>query len=251
MNRWVKRLLAVILVLAAVIVAVGFMLGAMVKAGVETIGPKLTGATVSVDSIMLLPLTGHGTITGLIIGNPKGFHSERAFKLDRVRVRLRVASLFSDTVLIDEITVIGPEITYEQGFSGSNISALRDHIESASRSDKGGRKTGAAAGPSGKQVQIGDVLIKDGTVKLSAALLKGEAVAVRLPDIHLKDLGKQPGGATVSEVSAEIFRAINGAVVKAVSSSGTVGKEGVRKLGESAGEAGSAALKSIKGLLGK
>jgi len=226
-------------------------LGAMIKAGVESIGPKLTGATVSVDAVDLSPLTGRGTIEGLIIGNPGGFQTERAFKLDRVRVRLRVSSLFSDTLLIDEIAVIGPEITYEQGLSGSNISALRDHVESASRSDKGGGKTGASDGPSGKKIQIGEVLIKDGTVKLSAALLKGEAVTVRLPDIHLKNLGRQSGGATASEVSAEIFRAINGAVVKAVSGSGAVGKEGMRKLGESAGEAGSSALKSFKGLLGK
>lgn len=51
-----KPIVKTLLVLASLIVVVvvaGYFLDAIVKAGVEAVGPKLTGATVSVDDIDL------------------------------------------------------------------------------------------------------------------------------------------------------------------------------------------------------
>jgi uncharacterized protein involved in outer membrane biogenesis len=251
MNRWIKLFLAVVILGVVVVVVASFFLGTIVKTGVGTVGPRLTGASVLVDDIDLSPLTGRGTIEGLVIGNPEGFQSTRAFKLDLIRVRLSVPSLFSDTILIDEITVVGPEITYERGLSGSNISVIRDNIEAFGKSGAKGKENRPAGEEAGKNVQIGNFLIRDGSVRLSASLLKGEALTVPLPEIQLKDLGKESGGATVAQVSAKIFRAINGAVVKAVAGSGNLAGKGVKEIGKAAGEAGSKALEGVRGLLGK
>ena len=47
-------------------------------------------------------------------------------------------------------------------------------------------------------------------------MLKGEAMSAALPDIHLRDIGKQKGGADPSEVVEILVRAISQSSVKAV-----------------------------------
>jgi len=54
--------LVVLMVIAAILV--GFFLGPIVKAGMETVGPKLTGVSIKVDAVNLLLLSGSAKIKG-------------------------------------------------------------------------------------------------------------------------------------------------------------------------------------------
>jgi hypothetical protein len=53
-------------------------------------------------------------------------------------------------------------------------------------------------------------------VNVSAAMLKGQKLSAALPDIHLRDIGKQKGGADPSEVVEILVKAISQSSVKAV-----------------------------------
>ncbi len=54
-------------------IAGGLYLDRLIKTGVESIGPKITGTTVSLDHVNCSVLTGHCRLKGLVVGNPKGF----------------------------------------------------------------------------------------------------------------------------------------------------------------------------------
>ena len=60
-----------VLIVVAVIV-VGLFLGKIVKTGIETVGPKITQTTLTVDAVDVSLLTGSAKVKNLVIGNPAG-----------------------------------------------------------------------------------------------------------------------------------------------------------------------------------
>ena len=90
--------------------------------------------------------SGEGVLRGLKMGNPKGFKSDSAFRLGEVRVRIDIDSLGRDTVVIKEVVITAPEITYELWPNGSNIDAIRRNVESTMGAGAGQARGGDAAG---------------------------------------------------------------------------------------------------------
>jgi hypothetical protein len=176
---------------------------------------ELKEAEVSVTS-------GEGALRGLRVGNPKGFATDSAFWLGEVSLKLDVATVASDTVVIKEIVIQAPEVTYELGAAGSNIDALKRNVENYAKQMSGGGGQGAGgsggdAGAEGPKLIIENLYVRNGTVKVSASALGGKTLSVPLPTVHLKNIGKNTGGATPDEVMATLFSSLSGSVGKAVS----------------------------------
>ena len=87
----------VAVVVVAVIVAL-FHSGDVIKAAVEEMGPKLTKAEVKLDKADLSITSGEAALSGLLIGNPPGFTTPHAFKLDNISVKLIFDSLASSFI---------------------------------------------------------------------------------------------------------------------------------------------------------
>jgi uncharacterized protein involved in outer membrane biogenesis len=251
-------LVAVPMVIIVAVLVIFFSLNSIVKAGVETVGPKVTGTAVTLDKVGLSPLSGRGALAGLRVGNPEGFTTESAFELGEVRVNVSPKSLLSDTIVIEEIVVASPKVTFEGDISGSNIGRIRKNVEafSSSAAPSAESKPSAQEGDKkGKKVEIGRFVFKDGSVQLAAAMLKGQSATVPLPDIELRDIGKDSGGATLATVVEELFPAIYKAIIETVASSGEVLEKAAQELEDSArkvrdqaeGEA-SKMLKDVKGI---
>lgn len=263
----VARIILRLLAGAIVLLLIGgmtlyFTLGAVVKKGVETVGPKLTGGTVTVESVSFSAFTGKAVIKGVLVGNPEGFKTPSAFKLQEIRVQVAPGSVFSNNILVKEIYIDGPEVTYEMGLHGSNIGKIQSNIEAAT----GGGKTTApppdqkAPPPAegGKKIVIEDFLVKNGKLSVSATMLGGHALPVPLPEIHLKDIGKDAGGKSVSEVVSDIMKSVTGVITNSASAAGDVLKKGASEVGSAAAGAGksiqegaSKTFKSIGGLFKK
>ena len=66
--------------------------------------------------------------------------------------------------------------------------------------------------------------MRDGKVSVrdNAAFLIGKKLDASLPNIELKNIGKEEGGASAGDVVAKVMDAVTGAVVKAVGSLGIV-----------------------------
>src|SRR6266567_1769011 len=96
----------VVALLVLLVVAVGlsiYFLGSIVKKGVETVGPQITGTEIKLDSATLSLLSGSGKLKGLLVGNPAGFKTESAIKVGAVSVGIAPGSIFSDKVHVTQI----------------------------------------------------------------------------------------------------------------------------------------------------
>src|SRR3989338_5755768 len=116
---------SIILLLAVVLFAIVMFINVIVEHTIEKYAPQYLGTQVSVDSVNLFLWQGAGIIDDLIIYNPPGYKSEYAIKIDEIRFKLALNTLFSNTVLINEIHIENPHIVYEKGILGkSNINTI-------------------------------------------------------------------------------------------------------------------------------
>ena len=261
MKRIIKVGIIAVVVLTLLLAIAGLWLDSIIKAGIETVGPRITRTAVTLERVRVSLLSGQGRIHGMVIGNPEGFQTENAFKLADTRVRLKIGSVFSDRIVIDELVIDGPEVTYERGRSGSNIDQIQKNVEafgSAASQNPPSPQTTKGDESSQRKFQINRLIVKNGRVRLSAAFMEGKAVDVSLPDIELKDIGSGSKGATPKEIVSRVFEAIQTDIGKTVASAGTTLKpefgtaqEKAQEIRGQAEKAATGAIKNLKGLFGK
>jgi hypothetical protein len=204
-----------------------------IKRAIEHYGPDLTGVSVKVARVKLEPLDGRGAITGLEIGNPRGFHAPHAVSLGEIRLAVDPSSLASNVVRVKELSLEAPSITYERGPGGDNLTAIQKHIESQlpkstparadSKADKAAKE---------RRFVIDRVQVRNAKVSYAGAM------SVAVPELQLRDLGKKSGGATAAEITREIWTALTRQAI--VAAPGTL-----RGLEEKA----QGAVDSLRGLL--
>jgi len=204
---------AVLLVLIIVVAAGFFFTGAIVKAGVERVGPIITKTDVKLDAAVISIFNGSGELKGFTLGNPAGFKSPEAIKVGSVGVKLDAPTVFNKKVVIHSIRVDAPEITYEAALSGSNIGKILDNIKaSASQAPAG---TNSSSGTQ-KVLQVDEFVITGGKIHATASVIGGITATLPLPEIRLADLGKGPDGITPAELSAKVFSELVDQVAKTV-----------------------------------
>lgn len=211
MKKSLRSMVALTLVLGVVGVGLTCVYsGRLIKAAVETVGPEVLGAPVSLGLVTLAPWSGKGSLRGLVIGNPPGFKSSHALKVGSVAVQVRLSSLTSDLIVVESVVIRDPEVILESGSGGTNLLRLQKNAEeSAAR--LGGSKTEASAGPA-KSLLIKDVVVTGGSLGASVA---GKSLNLPLPGVHLTDVGGK--GKTPGQAAAEVLGAITGSATKAVS----------------------------------
>ena len=255
-----KSLLKFFGIVAVIIIAglfiVGASLNAIVKTGIGTMGTQMVGAPVSVEEVDISLVSEGGrmraSLMSLEIKNPPPFQTPRAMALPLVSVNMDRDSVLTDTIVIEEIIIDSPEITYEGSTKGSNLSRIQENVQQYSFGGTGGEtenKTEGTESASGKQVQISRVLITNAKVNVSLMGLQGNSLQMTLPDIVLKDIGKEDEGVGFQEAGAIIFGALFDGVRKIVPGSGKLVGEGIEKLGGSVKELGKEAEKIGKELL--
>ncbi len=65
---------------------------------------------------------------------------------------------------------------------------------------------------------IENFFIREGQVSVSHKILKGKSLTVAMPDIHLKDIGKNDNGASPAQVAEEIMDSVKSGVGVAAAS---------------------------------
>jgi uncharacterized protein involved in outer membrane biogenesis len=191
------------LVLLAAIGALGAYLAldyldVIVKVALEHWGPDLTGATVSVDKVRISPRDGKGRIGGLEVGNPPGFGAKSAARFGEIRVSLDPATVTGKVIVIHEIVLDAPQITYERGDKGTNLDAIQARIDAYVKR-AGAAREGA---DDRRRFVIERLEIRGGRVLMTNAPLKGQGLRFDLPDVQLRDVGKGRGGVTAGEAAA-------------------------------------------------
>ncbi len=144
-----------------------------------------------------------------------------------MKVRLDVGSVTSDPIVIHEIAITAPDITYELGgAAGDNISQIRANAEKFAKAQGAGGGGSSAGGQTaspeggGKKLIIENLYVRGGKVAIAATALGGKKLDAALPDIHLTNIGKDKGGATPGEVADKLLAALNTDIQKVVSGIG-------------------------------
>jgi len=205
----IKVAVVLVLLLVVAIVISFYFLGSIVKKGVETVGPQITRTETKLDGATLSVLSGSGTLKGLFVGNPEGYKTESAIKVGSVSVGVRPGSIFSDKIHVTHVSVQAPEITFEGGLKGNNLSQLLDNVQSAS----GGGDTsggGAEASAASKKIQVDDFVISGGKIHLSVDVpgVGAKSTTVPLPEIHLTGLGQGSEGITAADLTRKVLKEV-------------------------------------------
>lgn len=196
-------------------------LGSIIVTAVEQYGSDVTQTEVSLANAEVDITTGEGALSGLKVGNPQGFNTDSAFSLGEIAVKLDTTSVTGPMLVITEVKVEKPEVTYEIGDGGSNIDAIRENVNAFVAAQGGGGTSGGESSAeggsdSGKKLVIDDLYIEGGMVNVSASFLQGEKMSAELPRIHLTNIGRDSGGATPEQVVEAIVASLDEATGKAI-----------------------------------
>jgi len=232
----VRLVILVAFLVFGVFVALGYYLDTIVKTGIEKVGPKITGTKVSVDDVDISAMSGEGRIKGLVIGNPKGFHNKNAYELPDTTIKIDLVSVLFGTLVFEKIVIDSPEITYETTFSGNNLDTIQENVEAFGRAqgltdrDKSRSKKKARGGT----VQINHFIVKNGKINVTASLFGGGGITFSLDDIHLRDIGKQSGGVTLAQATAQALAGTTKPIFNTVNTSTNVARSQFKRASKTA-----------------
>jgi len=226
-----KLFLGVVIVLVVLIVAavigVGLFLDSIVKMGMETVGPKITQVSIKVDAVNLSLLNGSARVKGFVIGNPEGYKTPQAISVGSAAVGVNPLTIFSDKIVVRSVRIEAPEITFEGGLGGNNLSKIMDNVNAVAKN--GGpaatNTTARAGNEPGRKMEVDDFLITGAIVHVSLTGIGGREMTLTLPDIHLTNLGTDRAGITATDLTRRVLGAITTATIKAVANATTdIGK---------------------------
>lgn len=239
MKKIIKVILGIIVVLVVLLIVVGLIVGAnlgkIVKAGMETVGPKVTQTTLTVDSVNVSLLAGSAGVKGLVLGNPEGYKAPQAISVGDASVSLAPASVLSDKIIIHSVVVRAPEITFEGNpFGMNNLKKIMDNVNAmaGSASQPAAQPaTNAPAAPAGQQkpakkLEVDDFLITGAKVHANLTGIVNKEVTLPLPDIHFTDLGKGTDGITAADLTQKVLGEITTGTIQTLGDYATnVGKD--------------------------
>ncbi len=208
-------LLAVLVVLlAGGIWYVKTNLDMIVKNALEDYGSQATKTNVDIDKVKISLTTGQGKVEGVSIGNPKAYTAAKAISVGDINLKVDTSTITgSGPVIIKELNIDKPYITYEVGAKGnSNLQDIQKNVSGFSPSKA---KT---ASKNERKVIIRDLYIRNGQISVTHALLGGKEVKTPLPLIHLRNIGKPGEGSTGAEVTKQVLAQMTNSAVRAGSS---------------------------------
>lgn len=199
---------AVVLIVLVVGVAVTLVVSQadrLVADAVQTYGSAATKTDVSVSGVDLALTEGTGTLSGLTIGNPEGYETDYAVRIDETELTLDLASLSSDVPVVSEMLLTGAHINAEQIGDATNLTDIQELMSSSD---------GSAQSTSEGRIVIDRFRLANARVTLTSELLN-EPEELMLEDVVVNGVGRG-GGATYSEAAEAILTPILGAARTAV-----------------------------------
>jgi len=247
----VKRGLIVGFILIVVAAAIGgyivlTSLDSIVEAAIEKFGSEITQTKVRLSSVKIQLADGEGALNGLTVGNPKGFETKQAFSLGKIKLVLDPSSLTKDVIVVKELRIEQPKVTYELRTTGSNLDAIQRNVDaylgSGPKSAQPAKsQPKEASGKEGVKLVIDQLYVTGGEVDVSSIGLQGKMLKTPLPEVHLQGIGRGKGGASPGEVAKIIL----GSLTRGAGSA--VGALNLGAITDSLSENSKAATEALKG----
>lgn len=214
MKKWLAGLFCVVLFVIIVLMVAVFNLGTIVKMAVNSYGPEITKTHMQVDKADVSVFQARAGLEHFVLGNPEGFSSPHAITVGSMLIDVDESTLTKDTVIIDRIEVIAPEITYEIKGTTDNFRAI---IENMKKPEQQGKKDGekSVEKKDGKKVIIRNLILKNIKVKTSADIAGGDIATTTISEIHLRDIGEKQNGVDMAEAVLTVLNELYSQVISA------------------------------------
>ncbi len=208
-----KKFAIVFVVLLLIVFGALFFLisnvNTLIRQGIETAGPEILQAPVQVATIDISLLSGSGVITGLKVGNPKGYQGENAMVIDRILVELDPLSVLSDKVHFREIVLDAPAIFYAGDLADSNLQQLQRNA--AAMTAESGIEEGTSTVAGGAEVQnlqIDQLSLNDVKVEVALSFLEDKPLSLTLPSLTVEDIGKDED-TSMADAVQQVLKVVN------------------------------------------
>jgi hypothetical protein len=252
MKKIAVRISLIVAVLVAVaLVVIFFSLNSIVKKEVESLGPEMTRVQVRLGSVLISPIGGRGELVKLFVGNPEGYKTASAIELGDIKVRLKMGSVMSDIIVVNELNLQAPQITLEGHLTGkNNLSIILKNVSAYGDGDH--RPKSEASTPtkkSPKRFIVKDLIINGGKINLNiSGLGRTFSAPLSLPPLHLQNIGVSENGITADQLVKAILVPLLASVTEtAVKEVGNLGGN-LKNLGKNGTDELNNAAKGLKGL---
>jgi hypothetical protein len=210
MKKWIFIGLGTLAVVIIGVVVFGLSkIGPIVQSAVNTYGPDITKTEVRLGDVKISLFSAQAKLKDFYLGNPKGFKTPEAMKVGSILVDVAESSLTKETIVIERIEVLNPQLTYERTLKSDNFQAILNNVTKGSGKDgksTGDQSTGKSPSSGGKKIIIRDFQMKGAKVNLAASMLgQDKNVSSNLPDIHLTNIGDKKGGLIPADAFKVIF----------------------------------------------
>ena len=176
MKKLIKIVLwtiAIILVLTIVaVLAIPLWLGPTVRGVANSAVPSLTGCEFKLDQCDINPYSGKIFLGGLSLKNPKGFDEPEAVSFESLKIDLSFASLLTDKIHVNDITLEKPFVSsFFDGEGTNNFERIAAYVESKSGSSEKKEKEEKDDEKAGPKVLIDRLCINGTKVKYRKVLI--------------------------------------------------------------------------------
>jgi hypothetical protein len=205
------------------------------------------------DLLRVEPLKGSIGISNLKVGNPQGFVNRYLVGFEQFSLQFDPDTVTSDTLVIKRIQIDRPGVSYERKVMTDNIKAFQETIEGAmTRSGNAAEKAEepqAEEEGDAKKVIIEHLLVQNGMVKAKVSALP--TATIPLPTIEQRDIGKEEGGATLTEASTRVFTIFYDAIIGVVANTTGIAGDALKGAGAFTFDALDNVTGGLEGLMGK
>lgn len=186
-------LVALIVILAIGALILSFSMDRIIKSNIENTTSEMLGTTVEVSDTDVSILDGTGSIDDITIHNPEGFSDTPAVKLQQINIKMDLATILSDTIVIESIQIKQPEIYLEQKGSGSNLQTLSKNLKETPST--------------GLNLIVDYLLVEEGKVTLNSEVDEVETMETTFDRFELTGIGRE-GNNALEQTVRQILRPI-------------------------------------------
>ena len=235
-----KKLLKVIGVLALLLLIFLLLcplwLGPVAGMVANSVVPGITGTEFNVQKIRINPYTGALRVEKLRLANPKGYDAEDAVALDLLSVKIAPMSLAKDTIVVNDVTLENPYVSYLNKDSTNNFDQIIANVNAGKTEKEEEKAEEVKEEVEGKKVIVEHLAITGTRVRYGL-------ITLPIPNIVLNGLGASQGGVTIESVGLEIWEKIKGSFSSVGGALGGAVGDAAKLLGDGA----SGLLNSVTG----
>lgn len=211
--------LVVLIVLAVVgLLVLGVaQIDRIAKEAIERGGTYAMQVDTTVQAVDINIRGGTANMSGLNIANPSGFDTPHFLQMGESNASLDLGTINSDTLVMPSITLSGIDVILDKGGDPSNYNTILNSLKRFESKDTGGGGGDAPPAEGGKKLIINSLKLQDINIRVAnmpgVSLAVGD-VAVKIPEIELRDVGKEES-MTTAEVINLVVKTVLAAAVEA------------------------------------